>query len=67
MKITKVIRRIGRTINTGNYSSLRVEAEFEAEVTPEDKITEVSNKLRDGAFKIVQTDLKALKDKVRGD
>lgn len=35
-KIVKVKVSLGRTLNTGNYSSLRLDIGYEADCTPED-------------------------------
>ena len=43
--ITKVRVSLGRTINMGNYESLRVSVDLEAEVVPHEDVTAVRREL----------------------
>lgn len=43
--VTKVEVSIGRTINMGNYESLRASVSLEAELDPHDTVTEVRKDL----------------------
>ena len=45
MELKRIAASYGRTINTGNYESLRAEATFEAELTPGDDPQEVQAQL----------------------
>jgi replicative DNA helicase len=63
MKVTRLVKRLGRVINTGNYASIRIEAEVEARLDEKESVEEADQKLFDVASKILANDLKRIKEK----
>ena len=62
MKITKLTKRLGRTINTSGHNFIKIEVELEATLG-EDTIAEVDAKLFNDAQQILADDLKRIKEK----
>lgn len=46
MKITEIKIQMGRTINTGNYESLRIDVEMAARLDENDDVRETTDNLR---------------------
>ena len=62
MKITKLTKRLGRNINTGNFSSIRIEVELEATLHEGDSLAEVDEKLYEEACEILAKDRNRIKE-----
>jgi len=58
MKITKVVRGFGKTVNLGNYETAKFHASLEAEVVDGDDVKKVSKLLQNGVQKLVAEDIK---------
>lgn len=64
MKITKIVKRLGRVINKpGEYSSIRIEAEAEATLGKDDSVESVDKELFDVLSKMLLSDLKRIREK----
>ena len=57
MKITRIKKRYGENRNLGNYESMRVEVELEAQLEDGDDVRESSDKLLHGAKQLVRRDI----------
>jgi hypothetical protein len=62
MKITKILKTLARTINTGNFSSIRIENGVEAELTDKDDLVEVEEKLYSEVRRAMANDLRRIKE-----
>lgn len=51
MVVTKVRVSVGRTVNLGNYESLRATVDLEAEIMPTENVTQVRKELNIQAAK----------------
>lgn len=51
MVVTKVRVSVGRTVNLGNYESLRAAVDLEAEIMPTENVTQVRKELNIQAAK----------------
>ena len=51
MVVTKVHVSVGRTVNLGNYESLRAAVDLEAEIMPTENVTQVRKELNIQAAK----------------
>ena len=63
MKITKMVKRLGRVINTGNYSTIKIEAEAEALLEEKDSVETVDQYLFRLVSSMLAKDLKRIKEK----
>lgn len=62
MKIIRVERSFGKTINLGSYESARFHASLEAEVNDGDDVKKVSKQLQKGVEHLVNQDIKKYKN-----
>lgn len=62
MKITRMVKRVGRVFNTGNYTTLKVEEEVEAVLDATDNADDVDKALFDQATKMMGQDIQRIKD-----
>jgi hypothetical protein len=53
VKITKIACHVGRTVNTGNFESVKVGASMEAEVEPGEDLRAVYGRLVTGCNKLI--------------
>jgi len=57
MKITRLTKRFGKVKNLGNYESLRVENELEAEIEDGESLETVNKELTVKLVELMKTDL----------
>lgn len=62
MKITRMVKRVGRVFNTGNYTTMKVEEEVEAVLDDKDNVDDVDKALFDQATKMMGQDIQRIKD-----
>ena len=61
MKIIRIVKRLGRVINVGNYSSIRIEDELEAIVDEKDNLDIVDQELFDKISEFLAKDKERIK------
>ena len=61
MKITKLVKTMGRTINTGNFNSIKIVAELEANLDESDSVEEVDKELYDEISEILARDIERIR------
>lgn len=61
MRITKLTKTVGRTINTGNFNNVRIEASAEIELLEGDSIEAADNTLYEVTTQMLKEDLVRIK------
>ena len=61
MRVTKLSKSVGRTINLGNFNNIRIEAHAEIELLEGDAIEAADNTLYDVVTKMLKDDLARIK------
>jgi hemerythrin-like domain-containing protein len=62
MKITKIIKSLGRTINIGNFSNIKIDATVEVSINDGESIELADQLLFDTANKMLSDDLRRIKE-----
>ena len=65
MKITKLVKSISRTINLGDFNSIRIENGVEAEIAESDNLEQVEQKLYLGIRRAMANDIRRIKEEKR--
>lgn len=63
MKITRIVKRLGRTIQTKQFNTIRLDAEFEATVDENDDLDKVDQELFDKASKALGDDIQRIRER----
>ena len=65
MKITKLVKSISRTINLGDFNSIRIENGVEAEIAESDNLEQVEQKLYLDIRRAMANDIRRIKEEKR--
>jgi len=65
VKITKLVKSISRTINLGDFNSIRIENGVEAEIAESDNLEQVEQKLYLDIRRAMANDIRRIKEEKR--